>query len=121
MVVHSMNFGDEFSDFVANELIDSSSSDDDEDNFYFDVTNIVAETPLDKLIRHGSIIGHRTVNRERLLWHYLLYRDYFSENPIFNLGLFGWRLVCNLNLILIMLYSCVWVWLNNFILYTDFE
>jgi hypothetical protein len=37
-----MDFGDDFNNFVVNELIDSSSSDDD-DNFDFNGVNIVAE------------------------------------------------------------------------------
>jgi hypothetical protein len=82
-----MDLGDEFNDFIANELIDSSSLD-DEDNFYFDITNIVSDAPLNEPIHRGSIIGRRTVDRERLSWHYLLYPDYFSDNPIFGSELF---------------------------------
>jgi hypothetical protein len=82
-----MDLGDEFNDFIANELIDSSSSD-DEDNFYFDTTNIVSDASLNEPIHRGSIIGPRTVNHERLSWHYLLYHDYFSDNPIFGSELF---------------------------------
>jgi hypothetical protein len=37
----SMDFGDDFNNFVVNGMIDLSSSDDD-DNFYFDGMNIVA-------------------------------------------------------------------------------
>jgi hypothetical protein len=66
-------------DFVLNELNDSSSSYDD-DNFL-----------VDEPIHRGSITGHRTVDHVRLLWHYLLYRDYFSENPIFDLEFFRRR------------------------------
>jgi hypothetical protein len=56
----------EFNHFIVNELIDASSSD-DEDNFYCDVINIVYEVSLDEPIHHGSIVGRRTVDRERLL------------------------------------------------------
>jgi hypothetical protein len=73
---------DSFNDFVLNELNDSSSSDDDE-NFYFEAAKIVTDTLIDEPIHHGSIIGHRTVDRERLSWHNLLYHDYFSEKPVF--------------------------------------
>jgi hypothetical protein len=44
-----MDFGDEFNHFVVNELIDSSSSDDDE-IFYFDAANILAEALLNEPI-----------------------------------------------------------------------
>jgi hypothetical protein len=50
--------------FCCNKLIDSSFSD-DEDNFYFDVTNIIAETLLNEPIHCGSIVKH--LDRERLL------------------------------------------------------
>jgi hypothetical protein len=56
----SMDFGDEFNHFVVNELIDSSSSDDD-GNFYFDAANIVAEASLNESIHRGSLIGHHTI------------------------------------------------------------
>jgi hypothetical protein len=46
--------------FCCNKLIDSSFSD-DEDNFYFDVANIIAETLLNEPIHCGSIIEHRIV------------------------------------------------------------
>jgi hypothetical protein len=60
-----MNSEDEFNDFVVNELIDSSSLD-GEENFYLDVTNIIAVESLNEPRRGESIIGHETVNRERL-------------------------------------------------------
>jgi hypothetical protein len=47
--------------FCCNKLIDSSFSG-DEDNFYFDVTNIIAEN---EPIHCGSIVEH--LDRERLL------------------------------------------------------
>ena len=31
----------------------------------------------------GSVEGHDVLNRERLLYHALLYKDYFSDNPTF--------------------------------------
>jgi hypothetical protein len=54
-----MDFGDEFNNYVVNELIDSSSLDDD-DNFYFDAANIAVEASQHELIHRGSIIEHRT-------------------------------------------------------------
>jgi hypothetical protein len=76
----SMDLGDEFNNFILNELIDSSSSH-DEDNFYCDVVNIVFETLLNELIHRGSIVGRRAVDRKRLSWHALLYHDYFFRQP----------------------------------------
>jgi hypothetical protein len=99
-----MDLGDEFNYFIVNELIDLFSSD-DEDNFYFDTTNKVSEVLLNEPIHCGSIIGCHTVDRKRLLWHDLLYRDYFSDNPIFGPEFFRRRLVCSINLI--MLHPCV--------------
>jgi hypothetical protein len=66
-----MDLGDEFNNFILNELIDSSSSD-DEDNFYCDVVNTVSETLLNELIHRGSIVGRRAVDCKRLSWHALL-------------------------------------------------
>jgi hypothetical protein len=51
-----MDSKDPFNDFVLNELNDSSSLDDDE-IFYFDVAEIVANMLVDELIRRVSIIG----------------------------------------------------------------
>jgi hypothetical protein len=65
LIVYSMEFGDEFNDFIVDELINSSPSD-DEDNFYFDAANIVAEAPLTKPMHRGSIVGHCIVDREIL-------------------------------------------------------
>jgi hypothetical protein len=98
-----MDFGDKFNNFVVNELIDSSSSDDD-DNFYVDAANIVAKASRHEPIHRGSIIGHPIVDHEseRLSWHYLLYRDYFLENPIFGPDLFRRRLVRNLKIWLLL-------------------
>jgi hypothetical protein len=47
------------------------------------MVNIITDESLNEPHRDGSIIGHETVNRESLLCHYLLYRDYFSDNPTF--------------------------------------
>jgi hypothetical protein len=41
LVPYSMDSEDKFNDFILNELIESSSLN-DEDNVYFDATNIVA-------------------------------------------------------------------------------
>jgi hypothetical protein len=47
LLLCSMDIRDEFNNFIINELIDSSSSD-DEDNFYFDAANIVSDVSLNK-------------------------------------------------------------------------
>jgi hypothetical protein len=99
-----MDFQDEFNHFVVNELIDSSSSDVD-NNFYFGAANIVVEASLNEPIHYGFIVGHHIVDHGRLLWHYLLYRDYFLDNPIFGLELFRRRLVRILNIWLLL--SCI--------------
>jgi hypothetical protein len=99
-----MTSEDEFNDFVVSELIDLSSSEDEEKN-YSDATDI--------------IIAHESLNEPRrgvrLLWHNLLYRDYFSENLIFGLEYFRWRLVCSHKYVGIMVCPWVMVYLNNII------
>jgi hypothetical protein len=75
-----MDLTDEFNDYIVNELIDSTSSD-DKYNFYFDVINIVSEASLNEPIHCGSMVGPRSIDREKLLWHYLLYYDYFFRQP----------------------------------------
>jgi hypothetical protein len=60
-----MDLGDEFNDFIVNELIDSSSSD-DEDNFYYNAINIVSEALVNEPIHRGSIIRRYIVDRKRL-------------------------------------------------------
>jgi hypothetical protein len=54
---YGMDFGDEFNNYVVNELIDSSSSNDD-NNFYFDAVNIAAEASQHEPIHRGSIVEH---------------------------------------------------------------
>jgi hypothetical protein len=69
MVICSMDLGDEFNDYIVNELIDSSSSD-DEDNFYFDAANIVSEASLNEPIRRGSMVGRCSIG---ILYCYRFY------------------------------------------------
>jgi hypothetical protein len=86
----SMDSDDEFSQFVFDEIINSSSSDDE---MYDDAAHIVVEDSVNNPGRIGSIEGHEVVHRERLLWHDLLYKDYFSNNPTFNATTFRRRFV----------------------------
>jgi hypothetical protein len=92
-----MDSDNEFSQFVFDEIINSSSSDDE---IYDDTAHIVVEDLVNNPGRIGSIEGHEIVQRERLLWHDLLYKDYFSNNPTFNATTFRRRFVY-LSLILI--------------------
>jgi hypothetical protein len=72
---------DEFNQFVMNEVIDSSSSD-DENDLFFGAAHMITEDS----VNHPG--------RERLLHHGLLYKDYFSENPTFKAKTFRRRFVC---------------------------
>jgi hypothetical protein len=65
-----------------NEVIDPSSSD-DENEIIFDDAHIIVEDLVNHPGRIGSIVGHEVVEHERLLHHALLYKDYFSDNPTF--------------------------------------
>jgi hypothetical protein len=49
-----MDFGDEFNNYVVN----------DDDNFYFDAVNIAVEASQHEPIHRGSIVEHRTMDRE---------------------------------------------------------
>jgi hypothetical protein len=66
LIPFSTDLGDEFNDFIVNELDDSSSSV-DKDNFYYDVANIVSEALVNEPIYRGSIVGRRTIDCKRLL------------------------------------------------------
>jgi hypothetical protein len=80
-----MDSDDEFNQFVWDELIDSSSSDDE---LYYDATQIIIDDEVNNPGHIGSVEGHEVVQRERLLYHHLLYKDYFSANPTFNAKIF---------------------------------
>jgi hypothetical protein len=92
--------------------IDSSSLN-DEEIFYVDATNIIAQETLNEPCHGGSIVGHGTMDLKKLWWHYLLYRDYFSDNPIFGLKYFSQMLVYSLKYVCIMFCPRVMVCLNN--------
>ncbi|XP_020400181.1 uncharacterized protein [Zea mays] len=78
-----MESDDEFNQFVMNDLIDPSSSDDENDMF-FDAAHVIVDGLVNHPGRIGSVEGHAVVHRDRLLHHALLYKDYFSDNPTFN-------------------------------------
>ena len=88
-----MESDDGFNQFVMNELIDASSSDDENDLFYGP-----AHTIIEDLVNHpgriGSVEGHDVLDRERLLYHGLVYKDYSSDNPTFREKTFRRRFAC---------------------------
>ena len=74
-------------------MIDTSSSDDENDLFYGPAHTII-ENLVNHLGRIGSVEGHDVPDRERLLYHGLLYKDYFLDNPTFREKTFRRRFVC---------------------------
>ena len=74
-------------------MIDTSSSDYENDLFYGP-----AHTINENLVNHpgriGSIEGHHVLDRERVLYHGLMYKDYFSDNPTFREKTFRRRFAC---------------------------
>jgi hypothetical protein len=75
---------DEFNQFVLDEVINSSSSDDE----LYDCAVQITLRRLIEEVNHsgriGSIEGHDVVHCQRPLYHDLLYKDYSSNNPTFN-------------------------------------
>ena len=88
-----MESDDEFNQFVMNEVVDLSSSD-DEDDLFFGVAQKIIEDSVNNPGRIGSVEGHDVLDRERLLYHGLLYEDYFSDNPTFKAKTFRQRFAC---------------------------
>lgn len=103
---------DEFDRFVMEELIDPSSSEDENDLLFFGAAYIIIEDSLNHLGRIGSVEGHEVVDRGRLFWHDLLYKDYFSDEPTFGPEIFRTRFACFVQLIIInfFLLRCVMSW-----------
>ena len=89
----SMDLDDEFNQFVMDEIIDSSSSDDERKAVISGVVHLIVEDTLNHPGRIGFVEGHDVVDRERQLHHALLYKDYFSEKPTFGPKTFRRRLV----------------------------
>ena len=78
-----MDSDDEFNQFVMNEIIDSSSSDDERKAAILGAAHLIVEDTLNHPGRIGSVEGHDVVDRERLLHHDLLYKDYFFRKTYF--------------------------------------
>ena len=90
-----MESDDEFNQFVMNEVVDPSSSDDEDDHF-FGATQMIIEDSANNPGRIGSVEGHDVLDRERLLYHALLYKDYFLDNPMFKAKTFRRRFACSI-------------------------
>jgi len=88
-----MDSDDEFNQSVMGEIIDSSSSDDERKAVISVASHLIVEDTLNHPGRIGSIVEHEVVDRERLLHHDLLYKDYFSDKPTFGPKIFRRRLV----------------------------
>jgi len=88
-----MDSDDEFNQFVMDEIIDSSSSDDERKAAILGAAHLIVEDTLNHPGRIGSVEGHDVVDHERLLHHDLLYKDYFSEKTTFGAKTFRRRLV----------------------------
>ena len=88
-----MDSDDEFNQFVMDEIIDSSSSDDERKAVISGAAHLIVENTLNHPGRISSVEGHDVVDRERLLYYGLLYKDYLSEKPTFGLKTFRRRLV----------------------------
>ena len=90
-------------------MIDTSSSDDENDLFYGP-----AHTIIENLVNHpgriGSVEGHEVVDRERVLHHGLLYKDYFSEKPTFGPKTFRRRLVFVPTISIVTFNSLLYKW-----------
>jgi len=71
-------------------LIDPSSSD-DENDLFIGAAHVIIEDSVNNPGRIGSVEGHDVVDRERRLWHGLLYKDYFSDKPTFGPKIFRRR------------------------------
>ena len=92
-----MDSDDEFNQFVMDEIIDSSSSDDERKAIISGAAHLIVEDTLNHPGRIGSVEGHDVVDRERLLHHDLLYKDNLvnrtkPSKPVPNHGL----LACSL-------------------------
>ncbi|KAL6856974.1 hypothetical protein ACP4OV_018356 [Aristida adscensionis] len=95
-----MDSDDEFNQFVMDEVINSSSSDDERKAVIRGAAHLIVEDTLNHPGRIGSVEGHDVVERGRLFWHKLLYKDYFSDKPTFGPDTFRRSFECT------DMYSC---------------
>jgi hypothetical protein len=89
----SMDSDNEFNEFVMDEVVDSSSSDHKRKDIISGAAHIIVEDMCNHPGRIGSVLGHDVVDRERLFWHQLLFKDYFAEKPTFGPKIFRRRFV----------------------------
>ena len=105
-----MDSDDEFNQFVMNEIIHSSSSDDERKAAILGAAHLIVEDTLNHPGRISSVEGHDVVDRERLLHHDLLYKDYFSEKPTFGPKTFRRRLVFVPTIFMVTFNSLLYKW-----------
>jgi len=105
-----MDSDDESNQFVMNEIIDSSSLDDERKAAILGAAHLIVEDTLNHPGRIGSVEGHDVVDRERLLHHDLLYKDYFSEKPTFGPKTFRRRLVFVPTIFMVTFNSLLYKW-----------
>ena len=98
-----MDSEDEFYDTVFNEVLESSSSD-DEDDLYVAAAHKVAEANDKQPYRRGSIDGHRVLNRDRQSGHSKLFQDYSSDYPTYGANYFRRRFVLSPHSMKFLLY-----------------
>ena len=110
-----MDSDDEFNQFVMDEIIDSSSSDDERKAAILGAAHLIVEDTLNHPGRIGSIVEHEVVDRERLLHHDLLYKDYFSDKPTFGPKIFRRRLVF-VPKIYIVIFMTYFINVDNFLI-----
>ena len=88
----------------------SSSSDDERKAVISVASHLIVEDTLNHPGRIGSVEGHDVVDRERLLHHDLLYKDYFSEKPTFGPKTFRRRLVFVPTIFMVTFNSLLYKW-----------
>ena len=98
-----MDSKDEFYDTVFNEVLESSSSD-DEDDLYVAAAHIVAEANDKQPYCRGSIDGHRIFNQDRQSGHSRLFQDYSFDDPTYGANYFRRRFVLSPHSMKFLLY-----------------
>jgi hypothetical protein len=108
-----MDSDDEFSQFVMDELIDSSN-DEKKKSIISSATHIIVEDMVNHPGRIGSVLGHDVMDRERLFWHQLLFKDYFSGKPTFGPHIFR-RWFVSLTTFVIVIFNDLFINVANFL------